>query len=63
MNCIKYNGTNIKMLFICKPTPPLYLTITLSLLLVVSVSYYILDQMFEQRENFEEDDEIRPTPN
>jgi len=37
------------------------LTITLSLLLIVSVSYYILDQMFEQRENFEEDDEIRPT--
>ena len=31
------------------------LTITLSLLLLVSITYYILDAMLEQRENFEDD--------
>ena len=38
------------------------LTITLSLLLLVSVTYYILDQLFEKRENFdEEEEEEEPT--
>jgi len=38
------------------------LTITLSLLLLVSVTYYILDQIFAKRENFDEEEEPTQMP-